>query len=281
VDLINGRVAHEIASPLDRHYYGHGIFSTDGARLYSTENDFATGRGVIGIYDANDNYRRLGEIASHGIGPHELRMLADGKTLVVANGGIRTHPDLGRSKLNLKDMDPLLAYVDSADGALRGSCRPPASHHQLSVRHLAVTNDEAVCIAMQFEGPANIHPPLVAIHRRDQPLKLLLAPPGIQERLRNYCGSVCCDSSGTCFAVSSPRGNLITFWTSAGEYVDCLQLEDGCGIAAHEEPGHFWISSGQGRLVCHSIIEGAKQELRLHPVSATRWDNHLATGLVA
>ena len=31
----------------DRHFHGHGVFSRDGRLLYTTENDFEAGRGVI------------------------------------------------------------------------------------------------------------------------------------------------------------------------------------------------------------------------------------------
>src|SRR5690606_30895384 len=99
IDVVHGRILYRIASAESRHFYGHGAFSSDGRLLYATENDFAGERGVIGIYDAADGYRRAGEIPSYGIGPHELRLLADGTTLAVANGGILTRPDLPRVKL--------------------------------------------------------------------------------------------------------------------------------------------------------------------------------------
>ncbi|MFM1892438.1 MAG: hypothetical protein RLZ44_1515 [Pseudomonadota bacterium] len=68
---------------------------------------------------------------------------------------------------------------------------------------------------MQFEGPANVHPPLVALHQGEQQLRLLEAPPPLQQTMRNYCGSVRFDRSGCRFAVSSPRGGVVTFWSAA------------------------------------------------------------------
>jgi hypothetical protein len=58
---------------------------------------------VIGVRDASAGYRHIGELPSHGIGPHDLALLSDERTLVVANGGIRTHPDRRREELNLAD----------------------------------------------------------------------------------------------------------------------------------------------------------------------------------
>ena len=98
VDLVRGAVDRRLETPADRHFYGHGVFSLDGRLLYATENDFSGERGVIGVYDANADYRRIGELESHGIGPHDIHLLSDGETLVVANGGIATRPDLPRVK---------------------------------------------------------------------------------------------------------------------------------------------------------------------------------------
>ena len=110
----------ELDLPQDRHFFGHGAFFDDGRLLAATENDFDGGRGVLGIYDASAGgaYRRVGEFDCGGIGPHEVLLLPDGKTLCVANGGILTHPDYGKLELNLDTMRPSLAYLDAASGKL-------------------------------------------------------------------------------------------------------------------------------------------------------------------
>ena len=92
----------------DRHFYGHGVFSPNGKLLFTTENDFENGVGVIGIRDATDDYKQIGEFASFGIGPHDMALLDDGITLVVANGGLETSPETGRQILNLTEMEPSL-----------------------------------------------------------------------------------------------------------------------------------------------------------------------------
>ena len=61
-----------IASFSGRHFFGHGVFSTDGALLYATENDFDKARGVIGLFDVGDGFTRIGEFDTFGTGPHEL-----------------------------------------------------------------------------------------------------------------------------------------------------------------------------------------------------------------
>src|SRR5690606_4029761 len=37
----------------NRHFFGHGVFSSDGGLLFATENDYKAGRGVLGVYDAS------------------------------------------------------------------------------------------------------------------------------------------------------------------------------------------------------------------------------------
>jgi hypothetical protein len=88
----------------DRHFFGHGAYSADGKLLFATENDFDAAQGMVGIYDATDRYRRLGEFSTRGVGTHEAILLPDGKTLAIANGGIETHPHYGREMLNLPTM---------------------------------------------------------------------------------------------------------------------------------------------------------------------------------
>ena len=95
-----------IASVEGRHFYGHGAFSPDGRILYASENDFDANRGMIGLYDATNRFARIGEFETYGVGPHDMTVTDDGRMLVVANGGIETHPDTGRTKLNLASMQP-------------------------------------------------------------------------------------------------------------------------------------------------------------------------------
>lgn len=118
IDCASGVLHTRLDAPEGRHFYGHGTFSADGALLYTTENAFETGLGWIGVWDASTGYRRLGDFSSGGIGPHDVALMPDGETLVVANGGIRTHPATGRQKLNLSTMAPALTYLRASDGSL-------------------------------------------------------------------------------------------------------------------------------------------------------------------
>ncbi len=266
-DLANGRQPVMIHAPDERHYFGHGVFSNDGRLFYATENDVPGGRGVVGIYDASDGYRRVGEHASHGIGPHELVLTPDGESLAIANGGILTHPDLPRAKLNLAEMQPSIALVDRQSGALLTQLRPPAEFHRLSLRHLAVSPDGLLAVAAQWEGEEATLVPLVALSERGGPLRLLSAPHDVQTAMRHYCGSVAFNRSGSHFAVSAPRGDTITVWKANGGFSSALSLADGCGLAAHGDG--FLLTSGQG------AVRAAGQE----SFARVAWDNHVAASL--
>ena len=96
--------------------------------------------------------------------------------------------------------------------------------------------------------------------------------------MRNYCGSVCSDRSGQWFAVSAPRGNLISFWSTAME--NCLgsaTVIDGCGIAADTTSGQFTVSSGEGSLFSYQITGESIVRLTEDNPSLTRWDNHMVS----
>ena len=276
LDLERSAVTRRLETPADRHFYGHGVFSNDGRLLYATENDFDGDRGVVGVYDAANDYRRIGELESHGIGPHDIRLLSDGETLVVANGGIATRPDLPRIKLNLPTMAPSLCLVDRRAGTLLQERRLDPALHQLSIRHLAVGPEDTVAVAMQYEGPAGDLVPLVAVWRGVEGLRLLRGPAADLRAMKHYCGSVCFDPSGRTIAASAPRGGLVTFWdVSAGRYLSSTRVPDGCGVAPGTRPAEFLASSGQGGVV---VIDARSDMARPFSVSRLqngRWDNHL------
>ena len=102
IDSGTGIPRHTIHAPEGRHFYGHGVFSGDGRFLYATENNMASGDGSSASMPRLTAIARIGEFASGGIGPHDLVLMPDGRSLAVANGGLRTHPDTGRETLNTR-----------------------------------------------------------------------------------------------------------------------------------------------------------------------------------
>jgi hypothetical protein len=277
-DPLEAERARRFDAVAGRHFYGHGVFSPDGRWLFACENDYDNARGCIGVYDATAGYRREAELDAYAIGPHEMVLLSDGRTLAVANGGIQTHPGEGRRKLNLDTMQPSLAYIDSESGALLYEHRLPAAMHQASIRHIAATADDEIGIVMQYEGPRNNLVPLVGFQRGEAEIVLPASDEVTLRSLRQYCGSAAMDAAGQVLAASAPRGGIVTFWSVAERrHLGSLALGDGCGVAASGEPGGFLASSGYGRLVHHNALDGRTTTLSDPAAAPVAWDNHLLT----
>lgn len=260
--------AFVFSAPAGRHFYGHGVFSPDGRLLYATENEIETGDGRIGLYDATDDYRSITSFATHGIGPHDLALVDDGRTLIVANGGIRTDPRFGRQPLNLAEMRPSIAFFQTASGDLIAHMALPSALHQVSLRHLAIAPDGLVAVAAQYMGPSDDRPELVYTLRKEGELEALHLPARTLAGLRNYVTSIAIDRQGRRLAISSAKGNRVVIIDLAerrlaGENT----LADAAGLApaAHG----FLVTDGGGGLTMFSLGSGTR-------ILATtgNWDNH-------
>lgn len=266
LDLARLKRALVVAPPANRRFAGHGFFSADGKILFATENDFEGERGVLGLYDATDRYRRIGEFETRGIGPHEALLLADGRTIAVANGGILTHPDFPRMKLNLPTIAPSLALIDARDGSLIARHELTAALHQLSIRHMAEVAPGRVWFGAQYEGPITEAVPLVGTFDPDRGLVLVEESASLSAPMRYYVGSVAASRDGRTVITTSPRGGLAVVWDTARRTVIATrQLPDVCGAAG--SASGIALTTGQGQVI---MPAGEVHHSRL------QWDNHLA-----
>jgi uncharacterized protein len=266
LDLVRSRRVTAFAPPEGRHFYGHGLFSADGRLLYATENDWASERGVLGVYDVGSEYVRIGEIDTHGIDPHEAFLMADRQTIAIANGGIATHPDFDRVKLNVATMKPSLVYLDAATGDVIDRVTLPASLHQLSIRHVAEAADGSIWFGGQYEGADTDAIDLVGRHIRGGDPQLVGAPPAAYSGMRHYVGSVGVNRTGTRIAATSPvGGRVLIFDVATRNLVDERDIADVCGVAG--DGGDFIVSDGRGRLWRGGTL--------LCEVPEVAWDNHL------
>ena len=265
IDCRNGTISTQLTAPAGHHFSGHGVFSDDGRLLFTGENDFEKGRGMIGVWAADQDYRRIRAFPSGGTGPHDLRLMPNGKSLVIANGGIETHPETGRAKLNLSTMRPNLSYLD-LDGTLIEQQEPPSEWHQNSIRHLAVRPDGRVAIACQWQGDLAKAPPLLATHERGRALRFHTTQEN--RALRGYGGSVTFSGNGKHIALTGPRGGLAIITDTEGQYLGKVAEQDICGAAP--QASGFLFTTGLGRVLRahateHHILKG----------HAHQWDNHL------
>lgn len=263
LDTATGRHLWTLTPPPGRHFQGHATVTPDGRHLLTTENAFDAEKGVIGVWSLTATPERLTEWDAGGIGPHDLTFRADG-TLVVAIGGILTHPDLDRVKLNLDTMAPALTFL-SPDGTLRNRISPP--HHQLSTRHLA-THGNQVAVSCQFEGPKTDFPPLLLHHHPTTGLHALPWPASHAKACRNYGGDNCFSADGRLLGLSAPRGNRLLLWQN-GQFHGAAELPDVCAL--HPTPHGITAATGTGALA--QVTAGGVAGVR---ESATAWDNHMA-----
>lgn len=265
MDCANGVEKHRLTSPKGRHFYGHGAFSPDGSRLFTTENNYDELTGVIGIYDAENGYDRLGELPAGGIGPHEILRHPMGG-YVVAVGGIQTHPDMARAKLNLPTMQPSLVYLDD-DGAITEQAFLPDDMQKNSIRHIDVAADGAVLIALQWQGNPLAKVPLVARHQRGGEITFLPHPD--ESQLKNYAGSIACDPADGSFAVTGPKGSVLLRFDAEMAPLGSRPLGTASGVARARGGGLVVTCDG-------GLLHKTHQGERFIPVpGGWSWDNHL------
>ena len=267
-----------LEAPAGRHFYGHGCFSADGRRFFTTENDADGGDGMIGIWDATRGFPRIGERSSGGVGPHDIALTPDGRGLIVANGGIRTHPETGRDILNRDTMHPNLALLSADADEIVAVADLGPDLRLSSIRHLAVAADGEVVFGCQFEGEKGVMPPLVGSWRPDRagraPVLWEMPDAGLA-RLADYVGSVALDASGRLVAATSPRGGATAFFERAtGRFLGLADLPDVCGVAADRDG--FLLTSGAAGLRRATAVAGRTVLTDPNPaLAAHAWDNHL------
>ncbi|PWQ94227.1 DUF1513 domain-containing protein [Leucothrix arctica] len=265
--------AKEMNATEGRHFFGHGCLNTDNSVLFTTESEYDEARGVIGLRDAN-TLQPIGEYESYGMGPHDIHLMPDGKTLVVANGGIETHPDYGRRKLNIETMQPSLVYIDVASGKKIDEYR--LDDHQLSIRHIAVSPTGGVGVATQFQGDLSKRQPnsLVAWQQNGGNLVNLQMPKALIESLKGYIADIAYNDINQQLVVTAPRGNQVLLWDLQHQSaVKTFNLSEPSGISVYDNS--FVISNTKGALMTldpKHPISGFNEHYK---DSNINWDNHL------
>ncbi|WP_296403812.1 DUF1513 domain-containing protein [Psychrobacter sp.] len=261
----SGKLLYSVKSEPNRHFYGHACYSLQGDLLYVTENNTSDLSGIIGIYEVVSGYKKIGEFATQGIGPHEIVMHPDGETLIVANGGIKTER-ASREELNIESMQPSLVYLNCQDGSVIQQVYP--EHNQMSVRHLAIHKDGTVIIGIQFQGERHLSVPMVLIHRLGDtdftPLTMTNSNGHNWLRFHHYIASVSVNSDHSLVCATSPIGGCTAvFDLKTGKLIDIVEISDCAGVAAYPnsmskpdlglgdctvESASFLVSDGQGAL---------------------------------
>ncbi|MGF1755344.1 DUF1513 domain-containing protein [Vibrio makurazakiensis] len=258
-DYFSGETITLKPSGRDRHFYGHGVYSNDGSLLYATEGESRTSKGIIGVYDVANQYRKIDEFTDFGLGPHEVIIMPDDR-LVIGVGGVDTD---GRTPKNLDTMRPSLSYL-SADGKLLEQAT--LSDKKLSIRHLAHDGSETVLCGQQYRGEPDEYPPLLAMHTRGGKMEMLDAEPEQWARFNHYIASIAATEDW--IIATSPRGNCYGIWSKeTKQLVELAALPDASGAVVFDSS--FLLSSGAG-----DVVSQSEPKQKTVTKSGVQWDNH-------
>ncbi len=230
---------------------GHAIVGKGGDVVFTTETDFASGRGRIGVRDRL-SLKKLDEWDSGGLEPHQLLLDANGH-LVVANGGIpRNRAD---KKFDLQRMDSSLVRIDSQTGKLLRQWKLADS--RLSQRHIAWSTapdgERRLGVAMQAEhdDPAlRSRAPMLAVLEGDE----LMVPTRANDGF-GYGGDLAAAYNGG-FVVSSNQAGLAQLWHPGApeKLTPVVELQEAYAMAEWPGPkpgGGVLVSTALGLVRWH------------------------------
>ncbi len=137
---------------------GHSVFLPGSDNMAVTERtayrkftgDLKAHEGRLAIRDTK-TLKALETYPCHGIAPHEVQLMRDGKHLAVANYGSAYDPKYEKNRPLL--LDPSVTIIELASGKLVESIRPakPAGE----IRHLAAYDRKRIfCLQNMFAPPA-------------------------------------------------------------------------------------------------------------------------------
>lgn len=232
-DLHTGELLRFIPPAPGRWFYGHGVFSADGALLFSTETVNHTGEGRIGVRDAH-SFRCLEDFPTFGHNPHDCHLVEDGRVLVITNGG-------GKAG----GAQPCVTWVDVATQTLLHRQDIQGERHNAG--HLAITPGGTLAVVSapraglgeRAPGGVSLRPGI------DDTLQLITDPPEVTGRMTGEALSVEIHEPTGTVAATHPVGGMVTFWSAADRTLKrVLPMERPRGVTLSREGGRLFISRG-------------------------------------
>ena len=222
----------------DRHLNGHG--AVHGDWLYTTETDVFGGTGALAVRNRH-TFELLDVWPTLGKDPHEMLVLPKGGLgidepfLLVANGGIPTHADMGRTPLNQLPMDSSLVALHPRTGKVFNQWT--LSDTRLSLRHMAVHASGVVGIAMQAHHST-------AALRDAVPVLALLDENGLRTvnesaGVKGYAGDIAATPRG--FVISCTKNNSAGQFDMQGNLLHSRAANAACALATEGE--QVWLGS--------------------------------------
>jgi len=274
MDLKTKKMVGHFTSPDHLYMEGHGCFSHDGRFLFCTESNKQTHQGIITVRETT-SYKVIKEIPSGGIGPHEIQIMPNQNTLVIANGGLIK--DSKGHVINTQSMKSNITFLNYDLGKILSTY--DGEHSQASLRHLDISNDGIVAIAMQAQvyNPERLMP-LTSLINKDGSKTVLNAPDHLLKKLNGYVGSVRINNKYRTAAFTSPRGDIALFWNiDNGVFLGQQFFHNVCGLTVSTDEEYFVLSNSAGKIrQIHASTLVENTDLRRH-FPSFQWDNHMIT----
>ena len=272
LNLKSNKISKIIHAPDYRHFYGHGVYCDKTKFLYVTENNYKFNderSGSIAIYDTKKDFSRIGEFITYGIGPHEIKIFRD--TIIIANGGVLTHPDFPRIKLNLKDIQSNITRVNINNGELKQKLQLNKKYKNLSIRHFDIDRNNNIYAGCQVYNKVEQASENLVFSCKSNKLKSFSISESLSKELKNYTGSIKLNIDNNEIYASFPRGNHLISWNINDHKVKkIIRINDVCGMSYAKKKKIFLISDGQGNIYSNSL----NHNLSKFYSSKFNFDNH-------
>jgi len=146
----------------------------------------------------------------------------------------------------------------------------------MSFDWMSVSADGGIAAALQYQGNAYQATPesLVAVLTPVGKFRLLESERSAIKAMHGYMGDIAWHDASKVLAVTSPKGNQVTFWNpEQHRHSWSLNVAEACGIVSNESG--FIVSTQHGALhyikASHTPV-AAQQLLASNDTFA--WDNH-------
>jgi uncharacterized protein len=249
-----------------RHYYGHGVYSRDGAELFVVETDVDTHAGLLSVRETK-GYREVDVFPTYGDRPHDCVPIDDGKVLVITNGG---------GVLGSKS-EPCVTYVDVASRKLLE--KVCFSDPKINAGHIGIGRDGALAVV---SAPRDGLPPEtsaggITLRMPKRKPERMRGPERVMAKIIGESLSVLIHEDTV--AVTNPFGGIVTFWSlKSKKLVGTHACENPRGIGLTRDHSAFVLSFGKHAAIAlldvHTFtpIERAFGDKRLGGSHIFAWD---------
>ena len=243
-DLQSQQVVREIPKRDGHYFYGHGAYSAEGSLLFSTETELKQLNGVIAVRDSK-SLDYLEAFPSYGKEPHECKLIDDGQTLVVTNGGGL-----------MKGEPPSVTYIEVKTQQLLE--RVELTNHKLNAGHIAISDKGDIVVVsaprlgLEKQGVGGI-----SIRADGIELESMGNPAAVTNRMRGEALSVVIHDEANIAAVTHPDGGMVTFWSiKEKQLLKVVNLPHPRGVTMVADETAFLISYGRDASLVSVLVEG-------------------------